>query len=353
MARLIYACRFEVPTKTRLSLVLSAYNAWVNTHYRERRGFCNFAYDLAAGSPVPELPTGHSIVRDHFVREKDEVVRFLWSYPSEADEGLEWRNEVRTGAFGGVCAVEHLISISSIDYRITPAQLALGSPGVIRDLCSQNAVQIGDMFVKATPYPLGVGDVTNFLELLQSPKRRLPIVFVSPYANDCNMIDVPSMARNLDGVGIVVEVRESEATWDIAEEIGKTLSCFDGGARIYWPGFSTTHDPRSHRLFLGSRISALGAQTVARSIERSIFGVAAFRFVPDQRINDVIREAEQAERLQRVEIQQASSGEDWENYALELDDKLSTANQTIAELHAENENLKANQQNLFFGPRVW
>jgi hypothetical protein len=66
--------------KTRLSLVLSAYNAWVNTHYRERRGFCNFAYDLSAGSPVPELPTGHSIVRDHFVREKDEVVRFLGAY---------------------------------------------------------------------------------------------------------------------------------------------------------------------------------------------------------------------------------------------------------------------------------
>lgn len=353
MARLIYACRFEVPITAGLAPVISAYSKWVERHYRERRGLTNFKYDLGVDAPVPSLPQGHTIHRERFVGGKGEVVRFAWAYPSDADEGLEWRNDVRIGAFDQHCAVEHLISISSIDYRITPAQLALGSPGVIRNLCSQNAVQIGDMHVKATPYPLGVGDVANFLELLQSPKRRLPIVFASPYANgDANALDTTSMAQHLAGVGIVIEVSDPEATWDIADAIGRTLSCFDGGARVYWPGFSTTNDPRRHRLYLGARISELGSDAVARSIERSIFGVAAFRFVPDPRFSDVIREVEQAERLQRVEVDKASSGEDWENYALELDEKLSSANQTIAELQAENENLKANQQ-VFFSARAF
>jgi hypothetical protein len=333
--------------------VLSAYSKWVERHYRERRGLTDFNYDLSADAPVPGVPQGHTIHRDRFVGRNGEVVRFVWAYPSDADGGLEWRNEVRIGAFGTDCAVEHLISISSIDYRITPAQLALGSPGVIRNLCSENVVQIGDMRVKATPYPLAVGDVGKFLELLQSSKRRLPIVFVSPYANgDANALDTTSMAQHLAGVGIVIEVRDAEATWDIADAIGRTLSCFDGGARIYWPGFSPTHDPRRHRLYLGARIGELGSETVARSIERSIFGVAAFRFVPDPRFNDVIREVEQTERLQRVEVEKASSGEDWENYALELDEKLSSANQTIAELQAENENLKANQQ-VYFSARAF
>jgi hypothetical protein len=145
--------------------------------------------------------------------------------------------------------------------------------------------------------------------------------------------------------------RDAEATWEVAEAIGRTFSCFNGGARIYWPGFSTTHDPRNHRLYLGARIEAFGPEAIARSIQRSIFTVAAFRFVPDPRINEVVREVEQAQRLQRVEVQNASSGEDWETYALEIDGKLSVANRTIAELQAENENLKANQQ-VHFSARV-
>jgi hypothetical protein len=293
------------------------------------------------------------ILREHVAAGKGEVVRFVWAYPSDVDQSLEWRNEIRIGAFNESCAVEHTILINSIDYRITPAHLPLGSPGVIRHLCSQNAVQIGDMRVKATPYPLDTSNVDQFLKLLQSPKRRLPIVFISPYANgDGNALDTSSIAQHLAGVAIVIEVRDAEATWDIADAIGRTLSCFDGGARIYWPGFAATHDPRTHRLYLGARITALGPEAVARSIERSIFGVAAFRFVPDPRINDVLREADQATRLQRVEVQKASSGEDWETYALELDEKLSAANQTIAELQAENENLKANQQ-VYFSARVF
>lgn len=280
-------------------------------------------------------------------------MRLVWAYPSDADKGLEWRNEIRIGSFDDLCSVEHLISISSIDYRITPAHLALGSPGVIRYLCSENAVRIGDMHVKATPYALDSSNVGQFLELLLSPERRLPLVFISPYANgDANELDPSLMAQHLAGVGIVVDVRDPEATWDISEAVGRTLSCFDGAARIYWPGFSTAHDPRSHRLYLGARIDALGPQTVLRSIERSVFGVAAFRFAADPRIGDIIREAEQAERIQRVEAQKASKGEDWENYAIELDAKLSAADQTIASLQAENENLKANQQ-VYFSARTF
>lgn len=352
MARLIYACRFEVPIADGLSSILSAYSKWVEKHYQDRRGIADFHFDIGADSPVPDLPSRHTILREHFVAGENEAVRFIWAYPSDADQSLEWRNEVRIGGFDQYCAVEHTISIGSIDYRIAPAELPLGSPSVIRHLCSENSVLIGDMRVKATPYPLGVSNVDQFFDLLQSPKRRLPIVFVSPFANgDVNLLDASSLAQHLAGVAIVIEVRDPEATWDIADEIGRTLSCFDGGVRIYWPGFSTIHDPRSHRLYLGARISALGPTPVARSIERSVFGVAAFRFVPDNRISDVIREFEQAERAQRVEAQKASSGEEWENYAIELDEKLSAANQQIAELQAENENLKANQQ-LIFSTRV-
>jgi hypothetical protein len=39
---------------------------------------------------------------------------------------------------------------------------------------------------------------------------------------------------------------------------------------------------------------------------------------------------EQAQRLQRVEVQKASSGEEWETYALEIDEKLTVLTSSLA-----------------------
>jgi hypothetical protein len=97
--------------------------------------------------------------------------------------------------------------------------------------------------------------------------------------------------------------------------------------------------PRAHRLFFGARIEQVGPAPTSRTIERAVFAVAAFRFVPDQRITELIRDVEAIERQKRVEAEKASSGENWESYALELDTELEDAKQTIAALEAENENL--------------
>ena len=165
----------------------------------------------------------------------------------------------------------------------------------------------------------------HFIELLQSPARRLPIVFISPYANgDPTELDANAMAQRLAGVAVVVKIQDPEATWDVADAIGRTLSCFDGAARIYWPGFSIDQDPRRHRLYFGTRIRDTGGPFIERSIERSIFAVAAFRFAPDPRLNDVVREVEQIERQLRLEAQKAYSDNDWEDISIYLDKELPT-----------------------------
>lgn len=113
MARLIYACRFEIPTSSGLAPVLIAYSNWIEGHYRNRRGLSGFSCDLGIDAHVLNLPPRHNILRNHYLSERGEVVRLQWTYPADADEGLEWRNEVRTGVFGDRCSVEHLISIES------------------------------------------------------------------------------------------------------------------------------------------------------------------------------------------------------------------------------------------------
>ncbi|MCK1284103.1 hypothetical protein IVB41_09165 [Bradyrhizobium sp. 44] len=296
----------------------------------------------------PILPARHLIQRQKFVGKDGDVTRLVWAYPVDGDAGLEWRNEIRIGGFADVCAVEHLISINSVDYTIIPAQVLLGSPGVIRRLCSEHDVRIGEMNLTAKSYELGTANVHDFVEFLQSPERRLPVVLVSPYVNgDPSPLDRNAMAQRLAGVAVVVHFKDPEATWDVADAVGRSMSCFDGAARLYWPGFSPDQDPRRHRLYLGARMRETGGPLIARSIERSIFAVAAFRFVPDPRLNDIVREAEQNERHQRLEVQKASSGIDWEDISIHLDEDLANATQKISDLESEIRNLKVNQQILF------
>jgi hypothetical protein len=133
----------------------------------------------------------------------------------------------------------------------------------------------------------------------------------------------------------------------MADKLGRTLSCFDGAARIYWPGFSRMSNPRRHPLYLAERIEAVGADRVQRAIERTIFSVASFRYAADPVISAIIKEAQDFQRRERVESQRVVGSLDWEAYALELDAALVRAGERLEILEAENANLRENQALLF------
>jgi hypothetical protein len=310
--RLVYACRFEVPSADGASPLLAVYRDWIENHYRNRRGLKAFEYTLDAGAVPSGLPPEHTLNTERFVSGSAEVIQIEWAYPAERDPTLRWRNEVRIGSFEVACNVEHLIWIESIDYTVSPAQIVLGSPSVIRQLCSKTTVRIGDMEVKGTHYTLRSDGIASFFELLSSPLRRIPIIFVSAYADRReNPIDVSAMAARLAAVGIVISAEEG-VTWEIEDALGRALSCFNGGVRIYWPGFTARDDPRRHPLYLGTRIGNSGPEYITRVIERLVFGVASFRFVPDPRIAQVVRAAKRAERAKHIEVQKLSPETDWE-----------------------------------------
>jgi hypothetical protein len=349
MPRLVYACRFEVPTKAGLDAVADAYQDWLARHYRERRGIAEFAFDPKQTSQALDLPEQHYLASTVYKSGAGTAVRIRWSYPDNNDAGLRWTNEIRIGQFGNRCSIEHLILIESVDYNVAPVRLLFGSPRVVRDICSKTPAYIGDMQVRATPYLLEKRGFDDFISLQSSDLRRLPIVLLSPYAHgDANMIDSAHVARNLAGVAVVVHVTDPDVTWDIADELGRQLSCFNGAARIYWPNFQKGDDLRSHRLFLGAWIEQVGGAAASGIVERAVFAVAAFRFVPDQRISDVIGAVETAERQKQLEEKKAAGDDFWEDYERDLA-RLDEATGKIRELEAENANLRANQNLLFAG----
>lgn len=349
MPRLVYACQFEVSVEQGVQSLLNLYSTWINTHYARRYGIEALNCVFSAGAcPPANLPLTHTLAFDEVSSSDGLVIRINWTFPDDRDQSLRWRNEVRIGELIDLCVVEHLIWIDSAEFRIAPAAITLGSPAVVRRICTDQIVRVGDMRVRATPYRFRTEGVADLVSLLANPLRRLPVVFLAPYTNDdANQLVVEDLAKKLAGVAVVAEALEAATTWELTDQIGRSLSCFDGAARIYWPGFTTEDDPRRHPLFFADRIETAGRQVVAGNIERLIFSIASFRFVTDPRLNAIVRTAEQAQRAQRVEEQKAEGGMDWETYALELDNALSGARDRIEELEAENKNLKDNQTVLF------
>lgn len=87
---------------------------------------------------------------------------------------------------------------------------------------------------------------------LLDPARVLPIVAVSPDAETGEPIpDVVALARDLRGLARVVVFADSDAAYALTHAVGdKILSCYNGAARLYWPGFSRDDEPFLHPLLL-------------------------------------------------------------------------------------------------------
>ncbi|OYW46522.1 MAG: hypothetical protein B7Z08_05450 [Sphingomonadales bacterium 32-68-7] len=203
------------------------------------------------------------------------------------------------------------------------------------------------MRVRATVYPLARDSVDEFVGLLEAEQRRLPVVLLTPFANgEPGDLDARALADHLAGLAIVTEADTPETTRALSERLGR-LGCFDGGVRVYWPGFRRRDDLRRHPLMLSSRISILGREHAERTLERLIFSVAAFRFTPDAGIGAIIAKSQAVARAERAQEAVGHGDVGWEEYALEMSEKLDAAVVDLETLKAENENLRANQNVLF------
>lgn len=343
MTRLVYGCRFDLLGDSAWETTIRPrYQRWISDRYRKAFNVAVTA-DLVSPGVSGRTPEGHVLeVRRH---EAESVVTELeWAFPGE--HGLVWRNLMRAAQLDDRCVVEHRVEIASAEYTVSPAAYSVGAPTVIRTICQQD-VLVGEMRVRATVYPLAEGGVDQFVALLEAAQRRLPVVLLTPFANGepCEL-DARALADHLAGVAIVTEAETPATTRALSDRLGR-LGCYDGGARVYWPGFNKSDDLRRHPLILGSRIAIVGAERAARTIQRSIFSVAAFRFAPDSRITAIIAESEAAARAERAQEAVGQGDATWESYALEMSEERDAALAELKTLRAENQNLRENQSVLF------
>lgn len=333
MSRVVYAAQLRTDAED-ITSVLEEYNNWVGQFYL--RNYKTRAIEPFGGS-VDGLPDGHSIQLASASKDGAEVYDLDWSYVSEDDDNLVWRNLVRVAMFGGSCLFEHRVQIEAREFIIRPTPIMVGAPAVVRRLCKRGVVKFGTLALGAAPYFLSEKNIEEFLNLLRSPERRIPIVLVTPYAGGGNPdIDSDELANALAGVAIVVEAVNQDTTWELRAELGKDLACFDGGIRIYWPGFTDSDRRERHPLFLGQWVR--GRSDAATTIERLVFSVAAEKFVPDHAAEELVQAAARADR--RSDLPTNSDSAEWKQIAETYLRALEAAEQRIRELQTQVQNAK-------------
>lgn len=190
----------------------------------------------------------------------------VWEFilTQSADSEGTWITEVRAlFPVGDASRLKLTVAmrISPLTELGGPARYYVETPWFVRRLNDYFVVSVGG--TEATAIPCEVSSDANVSELVQyllSPGRSLPLVLVADPAHEISPIpDLPvRLANFLFGVAEVVHINAATSYY-LTDKVGKEMSCFDGGVRIYWPGWSPHDSPLRHPLMLGKRVAVSAA----------------------------------------------------------------------------------------------
>lgn len=202
-----------------------------------------------------------------------------FTHPDRENRWLRWVTEITLLDDGaGSVRYSNTLGIGRIGEYVAPVFRPATNPAVNRELLSKLEGKTSYGFrLMAKPVVLqnSLKEVSNFLKILESRERTHPIVYVTPTTAGEYIVDYKRMASDLAGMAHVVVASDPDTTFQVGTLLPQRLNCFDGGLRIYWPGFRRHSEPAEHPLFLRWRLDDLGKSPGHYFIQR-IAETAAF-----------------------------------------------------------------------------
>jgi len=124
-------------------------------------------------------------------------------------------------------------------------------PRLIYDLLSTLSAEADGEAIADAPANLTTHDDADTLaRLIYRPKRRLPVVVVSTDYDGWSQVNLHQLGVRLSGAAHLYAAGP-ETSWELTRLIGKRMSTFNGGVRIYMPGIEEEdEDPFQHPLWL-------------------------------------------------------------------------------------------------------
>lgn len=216
------------------------------------------------------------------------------SLAQRADEGGTWVTEVRclvSAAEASAACLTIAMRVEPDSGDVAPVRYYVDPPRFLRLLADGLAVRVGRS--EATIVPRSVesaADVQKLVDELRSADRALPLIVVTSPAHGPSPIPdlAKRLASHLFALATVVELARP-ATFELSDAIGKEMSVFDGGLRLYWPKWSVDDPLEKHPLFLRRRLEIAAWQDprhpdrlVRSSLVSRLTRAAAARFAYPQ-----------------------------------------------------------------------
>ncbi len=187
------------------------------------------------------------------------VVGFEVDQPDPEDATWRWRTHIDIGVEGGQAWVRVRVGLfSPREGLVTRPKVAPHRPPVVRRIVDRLDVSIDGRDI-GRPWVLTVPEVPGYVKFLTSRERRLPVLAISHDSEGEPFLDRARAADRLLGLAHVVEV-DLQSSYAVTDAIGKSLSCYSGAVRMYWPGFAVGDDPYFHRAYVGGSLAYLGRE---------------------------------------------------------------------------------------------
>lgn len=344
--RTVYATVLEIADPAEVSVALNQIGQWIRDWYLRQRLAVDVLESLGTGDLTITPAEGHQLsIRHHASREApdEQLVDLHWAYPDQYDKSLGWVIALSLLRQGQGLQLSMDVAVSGLRHVVAPASIKLGSPRVIRDIARLRSVRHAGHPYSVTPELVGAEHVELLVSELCDAKRPHPIVLMSRRVqDDMPLANSSELSERLAGVAKVYEMADKWAAFRLTEEIGKTLSCYAGAVRLYWPGFNDQEDPFKHPVWMPWQFK--DADATERSLGQlcgMVFEAAAFRHVEPLAISRVRAMAEREAR-EAARNSGAKSEDELLADLIEMEAKLKAAEAANTELQKDNKTLREN-----------
>ncbi|EJK82081.1 hypothetical protein [Rhizobium sp. AP16] len=303
--RLILAANGYVPQATNCEALLEQVRSEIIAYVRKKND--GLPINLANLEDFEEIDGSVTTASVVFREGRLWVLRF--SEPDESTPGRSWVVELSVGLFGTQVLFGCRLYCSSRNYDFAFEHAA---PSVLRKIVEK--VGLSDYGVRLSSSATKVdtdGTADDLYKIIANTQRWRDVLVVSCDDGFSSLIDPASLARSLSGVAHVYFITPY-GSHRLSELVGRELSVFDRGVRLYRPNFSEEDDKSQHPLILRRQlenISDLSRRKFEASIKEDCFRVSIERKQLNQKVPSFvdIRVAASKQLLEKLNTDDSSS----------------------------------------------
>ncbi|MFY1652164.1 hypothetical protein ACN27J_14870 [Solwaraspora sp. WMMB762] len=174
-----------------------------------------------------------------------------WRRNSERDQTLQWRTQAalsRVGERALRFTVRIGLERSGSEFLFRQPQYEFRSPTIVRTLAREFECVDAGQVLQPEPIRFLANEARDLVDLLRDKRRRLPVVVVTTYPPTGKpLAESDELARQLAGIAHVAVLETHLAALAFSDLVGRDLSVWHGGVRLYWPGFEPGDNPRKYR----------------------------------------------------------------------------------------------------------